>query len=97
MTLNQRVQGSSPCAPTIDIASLFSVLRRTNLNSLDHWRSVGSFCSPFELTDGAFGERGIAMQKCASRIERTSRRLWPVMVAMSASVHPARANRVPPS
>jgi hypothetical protein len=26
VTLNQRVQGSSPCAPTIDVATLFSVL-----------------------------------------------------------------------
>jgi hypothetical protein len=25
-------------------------------------RSVGNFCSPFELADGAFGERRIAMK-----------------------------------
>jgi hypothetical protein len=27
LTLNQRVQGSSPCAPTIDLAQLLSPLR----------------------------------------------------------------------
>jgi hypothetical protein len=63
ITLNQRVQGSSPCAPTIDIATLSSVLQQNKIEQRRPvGRSVGSFCSPFELADGAFGERGITME-----------------------------------
>jgi hypothetical protein len=63
VTLNQRVQGSSPCAPTIDVATLFSVLQQNKIEQRRPvGRSVGSFCSPFELADGTFGERGIAME-----------------------------------
>ena len=63
LTLNQRVQGSSPCAPTIDVATLSSVSQQNKTEQRGAvGRSVGSFCSPFELANGAFGERWIAVE-----------------------------------
>jgi hypothetical protein len=63
LTLNQRVQGSNPCAPTIDLTTFFPILQQNKLEQLGLvGRSVGSFCSPFELANGTFGERRIAVE-----------------------------------
>ena len=59
LTLNQRVQGSSPCAPTNHINHLAG----TEPDSLGPvGRLVGRLCSPFELGDGAFAEVRIAAE-----------------------------------
>src|SRR5271166_5807849 len=48
LTLNQRVQGSSPCAPTIDPTTLFPDFHQNKLEQVGPvGSSVGSFCSPF--------------------------------------------------
>jgi hypothetical protein len=59
LTLNQRVQGSSPCAPTIKNKHLIRTLPE---HRGPVGRSVGSSCSPFELPDCALGKRRIAAQ-----------------------------------
>jgi hypothetical protein len=59
LTLNQRVQGSSPCAPTNQINHLAG----TEPDSLRPVGcSVGRFCSSFELPDSALTKRGIARE-----------------------------------
>src|SRR5215813_13374894 len=63
LTLNQRVQGSSPCAPTIDLETLFSVLLQNKPEQLGPvGRSVGSFCSLFELRNRAFGKCRVSVK-----------------------------------
>ena len=62
VTLNQRVQGSSPCAPTIDVATIFSIFHQNKIEQHRPFgRSFGRFCSPFELLDGTLSQRGIAV------------------------------------
>jgi hypothetical protein len=64
LTLNQRVPGSSPGAPTIDPAMLFELLHQNIAEQFEtrFEKSVASAFSlpPFELGDGAVAESGIA-------------------------------------
>ena len=63
-TLNQRVPGSSPGAPTIDPAMLFALLHQNIAEQFEarFEKSVASAfpLPPFELGDGAVAESGIA-------------------------------------
>jgi hypothetical protein len=67
-TLNQRVPGSSPGAPTIDPIKLFALLHQTITEQFDVrfesfvrrlFTAAWSF-PPFELGDGAVAERRVA-------------------------------------
>jgi hypothetical protein len=53
ITLNQRVQGSSPCAPTNKVNNLAQVRVGQSTHILQR---ILQFCSRFELHDGNFGE-----------------------------------------
>ena len=68
LTLNQRVPGSSPGAPTIDPIKLFALLHQTITEQFDVrfesfvrrlFTAAWSF-PPFELGDGAVAERRVA-------------------------------------
>ena len=53
LTFNQRVQGSSPCAPTNKVNNLAQVRVGQSTHILQR---ILQFCSRFELHDGNFGE-----------------------------------------
>jgi hypothetical protein len=68
VSLNQRVPGSSPGAPTIDPIKLFALLHQTITEQFDVrfesfvrrlFTAAWSF-PPFELGDGAVAERRVA-------------------------------------
>jgi hypothetical protein len=65
-SLNQRVPGSSPGAPTIDPVTVFAPSHQTIAEQFESRfdKSVASAFSlpPFELGDGAVAERGIASE-----------------------------------
>ena len=95
LTLNQRIQGSNPCAPTIDLTTLFPFFRQNQQERLGPvGRSVGSFCSPFELSDRALSKRRVAAQVVRIDDRAHAVQQWLVMVAISASVQLASASRV---
>ena len=61
LTLNQRVQGSSPCAPT----NHFNGLAGTEPDSLGPvGRSVGRLCSPFSLSSFLVALSASAGSRC---------------------------------
>ena len=72
LTLNQRVQGSSPCAPTIEITALFA---RSRLEHLDHFDEFVPVPASAFLFAYAVSNLGIAARASSSgRPGSTARR-----------------------